>query len=134
MPVSLASDVCAYVALDPRALHMGLRVMCTDEQTSVRCASSIPSLAASGKMPETRCMSLPLKYKTCSKRVSKRRAVALAAAQVCGGTHNCLRGQLERVAELQRLVRRPGRQREFIVEQLRRPPLGSQRGAAECRV
>ena len=80
MPVSLASDVCAYVALDPRALHMGLRVMCTDEQTSVRCASSIPSLAASGKMPETRCMSLPLKYKTCSKRVSKRRAVALAAA------------------------------------------------------
>ena len=63
--------------------------------------------------------------------VSVNEAIALAAAQVCGGAHNCLRGQLERVAELQRLVRRPGRQREFIVEQLRRPPLGSQRGAAE---
>ena len=32
---------------------------------------------------------------------------ALAATQVCGGAHDRLRGQLERVAELLRFVRRP---------------------------
>ena len=82
-------------------------------------------------MADVRRVGLYVAVPVVDAEVSVHEAIALTAAQVCGGVHNRLRGQLERVTELQRLVRRPGRQRELVVEQLRRAPLCSQRGAAE---